>query len=144
MDESKIFDERTAEPSHSSGIAFSAASRATTALTVKPTNIWFDHHIKNIKNHTLKKEPNFQHLLVNEFHTYACALYLYQFQQITQALILPNSNYPSSSTSTSQISVMLVRDTLLPSSCPSGTPELAQGQNGDEEREREKGAELNS
>lgn len=70
-------------------------------------------------------------------HTYTCAPYLYQFQRITQALILPNSNYPSSSsTSTLQISVMLVRDTVLPSSCSFGTPELAQGQNGDEERER--------
>lgn len=114
------------------------------------------HHMMSVNNEKKKNKKNnnnqissgklieksdtslasWQHLLVNDFHTYTCALYFYQFQQITQALILPNGNYPSSYTGPAQISVMLVRDTVLPSSCPSGAPELAQGQNRDWEREK--------
>lgn len=107
------------------------------------------HHTVNVNNDKKNKNSSgklieksdtslvsWQRLLVNDFHTYTCPLYVYQFQQITQALILPNGNYPSSFTGPAQISMMLVRDTVLPSSCPSGAPELAQGQNRDGERER--------
>ncbi len=115
------------------------------------------HHMVNVNNDKKNKNSSgklieksdtslvsWQRLLVNDFHTYTCALYVYQFQQITQALILPNGNYPSSFTGPAQISMMLVRATVLPSSCPSGAPELAQGQNRDGEREREEVAELSS